>query len=85
MDQSEEIPDLFFYDWLSQRRGLTMTAYKQKLYALERAIQPIEKLDQNKSFAVSDKSLQALYKTYEKLIDMFIASDESGISDFSAL
>ena len=62
-----------------------MTAYKQKLYAVEKSIQLIERSARNNSFAVSDESLHALYKTYEKLIDMFIASDESRASDFSLL
>ena len=62
-----------------------MTAYIQKLYAFERSIQLIEKAAQNNSLFVSDESFQALYNTYEKLIEMCPASDESRINGLLAL
>ncbi|WP_339135418.1 MAG: hypothetical protein WGN25_17875 [Candidatus Electrothrix sp. GW3-4] len=62
-----------------------MTAYKQKLHAFKRSVQLIEKAAQNNSFLVSDESFQALYNTYEKLLEMLPASDELRVNDFLAL
>ncbi len=62
-----------------------MTASRRKIYAFERSIQLIEKAAQNNSFLVSDESFQALYNTYEKLIEMFPFSDEARTDDFLAL
>ena len=62
-----------------------MTASRKKIYAFERSIQLIEKAAQNNSFLVSDESFQALYNTYEKLIEMFPLSDEARRDDFLVL
>jgi hypothetical protein len=62
-----------------------MTASRKKIYAFERSIQLIEKAAQNNSFLVSDESFQALYNTYEKLIEMFPLSDEVRRDDFLVL
>jgi hypothetical protein len=62
-----------------------MTAYIQKLYAFKKAIRLIEKSAQNNSLLVSDESFQALYNTYEKLMEKLPASDESRISGFLSL
>jgi len=62
-----------------------MTASRKKIYAFERSIQLIEKAAQNNSFLVSDESFQALYNTYEKLIEMFPVADEARTDDFLVL
>jgi hypothetical protein len=62
-----------------------MTASRKKIYAFEKSIQLIEKAAQNNSFLVSDESFQALYNTYEKLIEMFPLSDEVRRDDFLVL
>ncbi|MCI5209521.1 MAG: hypothetical protein D3910_12190 [Candidatus Electrothrix sp. ATG2] len=59
-----------------------MTAHRQKIYAFERSIQIIEEFAKSGSFFISDKSFQALNSTYEKLVEIFPVSDESGVSDF---
>ncbi|MCI5162263.1 MAG: hypothetical protein D3917_09640 [Candidatus Electrothrix sp. AX5] len=62
-----------------------MTASRKKIYAFERSIQLIEKAAQNNSFLVSDESFQALYNTYEKLVEMFPVADEARTDDFLVL
>ncbi|MCI5208230.1 MAG: hypothetical protein D3910_05435 [Candidatus Electrothrix sp. ATG2] len=62
-----------------------MTASKQKIYAFERAIELIEKSANNNHSKVSDKTFQALYKSYEKMTELFMTSDERRKNNFLAL
>ena len=58
-----------------------MTACKQKIHAFERSLQIIEEFVKNGSLHVSEKSFNALYNTYEVLIDMTPVSDDLRINN----
>ncbi|MCI5209673.1 MAG: hypothetical protein D3910_12970, partial [Candidatus Electrothrix sp. ATG2] len=60
-----------------------MTSCIQQIGAYEKSLQLIEKLSHNGSLQVSEKAIQGLYNTYEKLVDMSPASDELGVNDFA--
>lgn len=62
-----------------------MTANKQKIYAFERAVELIEMSMKKNPTLSSDKSLQVLYNTYEKLTEVFMTADERRANDFLAL
>ncbi|MCI5123860.1 MAG: hypothetical protein D3925_05135 [Candidatus Electrothrix sp. AR5] len=64
-----------------------MLAYRQKIYAFERAIRVIEESYQKDpiSAAASERSNLVLNNTYLKLIEIFPVSDWSGAKDHELL
>lgn len=64
-----------------------MLAYRQKIYAFERAIRIIEELSRRDpvSVSASKRSTQVLNNTYLKLIEIFPVSDWSGTKDHEPL
>ena len=53
-----------------------MTSCIQQIGAYEKSLQLIEEFVHNGSLQVSDKAIQGLYNTYEKMVDMSSGSDE---------
>jgi hypothetical protein len=64
-----------------------MLAYRQKIYAFERAIRIIEELSRRESVSASDseRSTKVLNNTYLKLIEIFPVSDWSGAKAYELL
>ena len=64
-----------------------MRAYRQKIYAFERAIRIIEELSRREpvSASASERSTKVLNNTYLKLIEIFPVSDWSGAKSYELL
>ena len=60
-----------------------MTACTQQLYAYEKSLQLIEEFVRNGSLHVSEKSFHALYKTYERLVDISSDSEKTRANNFT--